>query len=194
MTMQPGFSIRVAPVISLYLTVIAAPITAIDCADWNLLEFFETATASDVADCIQTGAGLNARNEMGNTPLHSAASANAHPAVITALVDAGADLKAREKFGSTLLYKAAMSNKNPAVISTLVDLGAGLEAWDKFGKTPLHWAAANNENPAVIAMLLDAGADLRARDRFGKTPWEYVKHREALKDSDAYRRLDESWY
>lgn len=193
MTMQPRFSIQVATVISLYLTVVAAPMTAIDCADWNSQEFFETATAADVADCIRTGADLKARAMLGMTPLHHAAMANENPAVITVLVDAGADLDAREMMlGTTPLHHAAGHNEHPAVITALADAGADLAARDKFGKTPLHWAAEKNENPAVIAMLLDTGADLRALDRFGKTPWDYVKDREALKDSDAHRRLDEN--
>ena len=192
--MQPRFSIQIVGVISLCLTVLAAPMAAVDCADWNSEEYFEAATAADLTDCLRSGADLKARTKAGNTLLHWAASYNENPVIITALLDAGADPKARNEDGWTPLHLAAMNN-NPAVIAALLDAGDDLKAWDKYGKTPLHWAAWANENPAVIAALLDSGADSKARDKLGgKTPWDYAKDREPLKGSDAYWRLNEAQF
>ena len=99
--MQPRFSIQIVAVISLCLTVVAAPMAAIDCANWNSNEYFEAATAADVTDCLRSGADLEARAEDGWTPLHRAASFTANPAIITALLNAGADPKARNEDGMT---------------------------------------------------------------------------------------------
>ena len=98
--MQPRFSIQIVAVISLSLTVVTIPMTAIDCADWNSKEYFEAAAAADVTDCIQSGADLKARTKGGLTPLHFTASTE-NPAVITVLLDAGADPKARDMGGKT---------------------------------------------------------------------------------------------
>ena len=108
--MQPRFSVQIVA-ISLCLTVLACSHVAVDCADWNSKEYFEAATAADVAACIQSGADLKARTEDGWTPLHWAAGLNESPAIITALLDAGADPKARDKDGKTPLHWAAWSNE-----------------------------------------------------------------------------------
>ena len=190
--MQPRFSIQIVTVISLYLTVMAAPMAAADCTDWDSRGYFLVVTIEDVAACLQSGANPEARDENGWTPLQKAVILNQNPAVIEALLDAGADLKARDKAGRTVLHFAAASNENPAVIAALLDAGANLEARDEDRRTPLHFAANSNENPAVIAALLDAGADPKALDKSGRTPWDRAKDREPLKDSDAYWRLNDA--
>ena len=99
--MQPRLSVQIVAVVSLCLTVVASPMTAIDCADWNSKEYFEAATAADVTDCLQSGADPKARDKHGRTPLHRASGFNENPAVIAALLDAGADPKARDEFART---------------------------------------------------------------------------------------------
>ena len=61
----------------------------------------------------------------------------------------------------------------------------------RYSMTPLHYAAEYNKNPAIIEVLLKAGADPEARNEYGKTPWDLAKENNALKDSDAYRRLND---
>lgn len=51
-----------------------APVDRPDCDDWNTTEFFDQATAADVARCLSQGADPNARNKHGSNPLHMAAS------------------------------------------------------------------------------------------------------------------------
>ena len=77
------------------------------CSQWNTEEFFETATAKDVAACLADGTGVGVRGESGITPLHWAAFGNQNPAVIQALLAAGADPMARPESGFTPLHLAA---------------------------------------------------------------------------------------
>ena len=162
--MHPRFSAQIVMVISFCLTVLAAPMAAADCADWNSEEYFEAATAADLTDCLRSGADLKARDENGRTPLHWAGAMTKNPAVIAVLLDAGANLKARSKYGYTPLHQAAGNNENLAVIAALVAAGADPKAKTTSGVTLLHRAAASNENLAVIAALLDpALGDFRRR-------------------------------
>ena len=138
---------------------------------------------------LDAGADVNARDEDGYTPLHNAAWFDPNPAVIEALLDAGAEVNARAEGGWTPLHRAAWFSDNPAVVEVLLDAGADVNARDEDGYTPLHNAAWFDPNPAVIEALLDAGAEVNARDEGGWTPWDFAKDREALKGTNAYRRL-----
>ena len=55
-----------------FLTVVAAQRTP-SCEEWNTEEYFQTATVENVTACLDAGADLEARNYLGNTPLHEAA-------------------------------------------------------------------------------------------------------------------------
>ena len=118
---------------------------------------------------LEAGAGPEARDEFGGTPLHWA-TLSWSPPVVAALLDAGADLEARDIGGHTPLHVAAEYSESLPVVRALLKAGADLEARDANGETPLHRAAARSWNLPVIAALLDAGADLEARDRDGHTP------------------------
>ena len=74
------------------------------CEDWNTVEFFETAAAADVQFCLDGGAAIDARDENGMTPLHTAAGWIGDPAVIRILAAAGADVGARDSDGWTPLH------------------------------------------------------------------------------------------
>ena len=58
-------------------------------AGWNTSEFFENATAEDVAHCLGSGADVQARDKYGCSPLHFAARLGS-PDAITALIAARA--------------------------------------------------------------------------------------------------------
>ena len=155
------------------------------------MAFFEKATLKMVLKNLGAGADASSRDEWRFSPLHFAAAFNDDPDVITALVDAGADINARDKeWGATPLHWAAWSNGNPGIIIALLDGGADPNARDAKESTPLHAAADQSTNPDIILTLLDSGADLTLRDA-GKLAWDYIKDNAALKDSDAYARLNE---
>ena len=131
----------------------------------------DSANPAALATLLDAGADLNARDEFGWTPLHSAA-ANENPAVLAALLDAGADLNALDGSGRTVLHIAATANDNPAVLAALLEAGANPNANDASGNTPLHWAAVWNGNPTMIETLLASGADPTLINLTGITPLE----------------------
>ena len=67
-----------------------------------LFEAAGSGTASEVKAALAAGADIGARNEnLGNMPLHVAATFNANPSVIVALIEGGADPGARNEDGKT---------------------------------------------------------------------------------------------
>ena len=127
------------------LMILALPVSAVDCEEWNSEKYFEAATVADVAGCLQSGADRNMRNDVGNTPLHWAAWRNKNPAVTVALMEAGADPNVRNDDGVTPLDWAVEHSENPAVIVALLDAGADPKARDKKGKTPWSYAKGRKQ-------------------------------------------------
>ena len=167
---------------------VALPVRA-DGAD-ALFDAMGSGTAADVKAAIEAGANVNARNEDGATPLHTAAVANLAPSVIMALIEGGANPNARTERGSAPLHWAVNHGDAGAIIALLAG-GADVNARDEGGKTALHYAAAESAIPSVIKALIEVGADPGARDNDGKTPFDYAKDNEALKGTDAYWRLND---
>jgi len=96
-----------AALIALTLLVPDAALAA-DCSDWNTPEFFKTASLKTVTDCLDAGANIEARAEMGLTPLHGAAEYGTAETVTT-LISAGANSKAQTENGETP-FDAAKGN------------------------------------------------------------------------------------
>ena len=119
---------------------------------------------------------------------------SAAPEDVQAELAKDSDLEARDQAGLTPLHRAAANNANPAMMTTLVKAGANIEARTKDGETPLHKAAAFNGNPAVVKFLLGAGADPKAKTADGRTAFDLIQNNKKLKDTDAYRRLNDLQY
>ena len=65
------------------------------------MDWWKTATTSDVKAKLDTGADVMARSTHGSTPLHFAASLDIKSGVIASLLEAGADPKAKQDTGET---------------------------------------------------------------------------------------------
>ena len=154
----------------------------------NQLAFQINPTVETVTAFLESGGDPNARGPNGMTALQMAATYD-NPAVITALLRAGANIHARFERDLNALHLAATRTKNSAVISALLRGGADIEARAENGLTALHFAAHSNKNPAVITALLKAGANVHAQTANGMTPWDYAQNNDAIKGTDAYRRL-----
>lgn len=150
------------------------------CEYWNTRDFARFADTAVVRRCMDSGADVRARDDVGNTPLHHAVQHD-NPANAALVLDAGVEVDIRNDRGKTPLH-LAVSNEDPGMAALLLGAGADVNARDRLledrygtgrapahDRTPLHYAASN-PNPAVGAMLLNAGAAVDPRDGDARTP------------------------
>jgi len=102
---------------------------------------------------VSRKAGVDARNDFGETPLHRVDGRSA----AGALVDAGAMLEARDtEFDMTPLFNADLE-----VSAFLIEKGAEVDASGPQGMTPLIWACQSGFLEKV-ELLIENGADVNA--------------------------------
>ena len=97
-----------------------------------------TYDAPCVCVLLDHGADIEARNSVGLTPLHVAATIG-RPGITRILVDRGADIEVRGPHGVTPLMLAA--SHSPGCVKELLERGADVRARDSKGATALHIAA-----------------------------------------------------
>ncbi len=129
---------------------------------------FEAVRAGDhaaVRSLIKTGAGVNARDDEGNTPL-IAAALNADVAVLKLLIEAGAEVNATNQAGASALLRAAAFEDKARL---LVTAGADFKARSQLGNGVLILAARKPGNSGTVKLLLDRGVEVNATNGFGGT-------------------------
>lgn len=126
-----------------------------------------------IAQLIEQGADVNAKDKNGDTPLIKALQFEAEPGLIDLLMDAGADVSAHGEFGYTALHEAASHSKNYIYIDQLIAAGANIEATRDNGATPLHDAAYYGVAEAALK-LLDFDANPNALQEDERTPLVYA--------------------
>ena len=158
-----------------------SPTAAQTCDDWGSWDFFQSASAEQVAACLRSGADPDAADNLGPTPLHRASLHATDPAVVAVLVEFGADLNARDGDAATPLHHA-WHNSNPEVVRELLRLGADPAARDNLGRLadPTncdHWNRWMFGRVALapdVARCIESGADPQARDENGNTPLHHA--------------------
>ena len=109
---------------------------------------------------LAAGADIEAKAELGLTPLHSAAAYNSNPEIVEILLQAGAAIDTKiVLIGWTPLHAAAAYNSNPKIIVSLLNAGANPQKPDSHGRTPFHLLQENNNLPpdSDIYVRLSAG-------------------------------------
>ena len=101
---------------------------------------------------------VNAKNKYGNTPLHIAATENAHQTAEVLLIH-DAEVNAKDKDGDTPLHNAALKNAYQTA-EVLLNQGADVNAKNKDGETPLHFALSNNARE-IAKVLRRYGGSLK---------------------------------
>ncbi|RFA32820.1 ankyrin repeat domain-containing protein [Alkalilimnicola ehrlichii] len=134
----------------------------------------DAARTEIVQRLVNAGTDINARNDIGPTPLIYSIDWQ-HAAVFNALIAAGADVNLASRSGSTPLLRA-LNTDNREMIDRLLAAGADPNLADSKGHTPLIRAVLN-ANERMVERLLSVGANTDNQDRYG---WSALHH--ALSD------------
>ena len=126
----------------------------------KLMDAAEKGNTNIVADLLDMGAQVDARNPFGWTVLHWAAT-NGHTDTAMLLLDRGAQVDARNPFGWTVLHWAARNGKTD-VSRLLLDRGAQVDARGADDWTPLYWAATNGHTDTAMLLILNGADHLKA--------------------------------
>jgi ankyrin repeat protein len=109
------------------------------------------------------GAKVDARSQLGRTPLLIAAAYDGATEAAQLLIEKGADVNARDKSGMSVLQQAASSNYIE-LVRILLTKGADVNTADQSGFTPLMAAANNGDrNAELVKLLLQHGAAVNVK-------------------------------
>lgn len=150
----------------------------------------EAADANDTATArylIAKGADVNARSEIGDTPLILSAG-NGNVEVMKLLLARGADVNAVDSSESLqvkngpialgsftpLLYAASYGGYD--AVKVLLDAGAKVNVQDVRGMTPLMLAIATDRpDVRVVRLLIERGADVNTKSNVGETAADWAR-------------------
>ncbi|GJQ80884.1 hypothetical protein Trydic_g14141 [Trypoxylus dichotomus] len=126
-----------------------------------------------VADLIENGEDVNAKDAAGYTALHYAAR-NGHLELCKYLLAKGCDVNAVTKAGSATPLHRACSSGSHKIVEVLLHHKADVNLQDGDGKTALH-RAAQAQNKEICERLIAISAELKlVRDMRDKLPADYA--------------------
>jgi ankyrin repeat protein len=119
---------------------------------------------------LELGANLQAQDEVGGTPLHTAVEGG-QVETIKLLLESGANVHAHPKSGDTSLHMAVcVAGGQVETVKLLLEFGANMHAQNENGCTPLHHAASGG-CVETVKLLLELGrANVHAKAKNGGTP------------------------
>lgn len=135
-----------------------------------LLSNAPAANITIIKSILKKGANINAKNEIGDTPLHLAII-HANEEVVKFLLNNGADFELANNKGLRSLHMAAYFGREN-IVKLLLDKKAQINVLDQDNTTPLHYAAYFGHKN-VIELLLKSGAYSQPKNKYG-TPGKYA--------------------
>jgi cytohesin len=130
---------------------------------------------------LANGADVNAKDEVGFTPLHHVGSKD----VAKLLLAKGANVNAEGgPFGGMTPLEGVASYKDAEVLEVLIANGANVKVG---GGRALHYAAFQAHLPSVKVLLAN-GADVNARNEDGETSLRMAKRRGLRQLADLLRQ------
>ena len=127
-----------------------------------------------VSILIASGADVNAKSVIGQTPLHYATQFLRHTndrgvfKTAELLINNGADVEAQDEDGFAPLHHAARNGMSKTA-ELLISNGADVNVKYKDGSTPLLYAAGEGMSKTA-ELLINNGADVNARGKRGSMP------------------------
>ncbi|XP_076444800.1 uncharacterized protein LOC143282848 [Babylonia areolata] len=126
------------------------------------------ASAGAVLHLVQAGAAINARNELGETPLQCAVKKD-NSETAERLLQLGAGVNLKDGEGYTALLCAACGGHSDTA-GRLMHHGADVNMQDENGRSPLLLAIINGHTDTA-ELLIRHGADVNRRDKEGCSPF-----------------------
>ena len=122
--------------------------------------FYAAVRANDLArlTTLASGAGVNARDSRGLTPLMYAAVTGSVEAM-QLLLDKGADANAKNNSDSTALMWSVTDIRK---VRLLLDRNADVNAVSKLGRTALFLAAMSDRSADIVRLLIARGGNVKA--------------------------------
>ena len=139
---------------------------------------------------IINGVDINAKDNEGDAPLHTAV-AMGEEEIVKYLITNGASLNIKDNIGRTSLHWAAFGGSKE-ITELLIAKGADVNA-KTFNKTgisgviPLHYAAYKGHKE-IAELLIAKGADVNAKDDTGETPLDVTFHSNSTTTADLLRK------
>ena len=125
-------------------------------------------------DTLKSVDQLNAKDELGRTPMHAAAEVN-EAAMGAYMAECGADVNASDNLGDTPLHVAARHGSRLVVSMLLWAEGDPLSV-NNSGDTPLHVAVKAGQRDICWLLLENGGEDaMKMRNKADLTPLEIAR-------------------
>lgn len=153
--------------IAIFLSLLSATTISQAASDQDFIAAIELGNVQEVRRLLEAGADVNARDNLGATPLHHAAAAG-HSKLLKLLITEGADINARNNEGVSPLY-VAVDRGGAKAAALLISSGADVNIRTQSDFTPLTPAATNGDL-SVVRLLIDHNADVNVIDREGRSP------------------------